>query len=224
MRRRQERRFLPEPSYSSRMATAVGMLGSLILGAGVWGQWIRDEPTAYGLYLVILGGALLIGSLWWTSRGPAPLRVGDAGVALEHRRDLQRLAWYEIELIAIKGDSLVLQAAGSQAGTGISIALGAHPKGIAKIVQEAAVRIPARLELSPAQQQQLPKLGEQDGEIVTIESLQVTGKKCQHCGQVIAMERDARLCPGCGAIYNSDHVPGECKACGGSLGDRAVTV
>ena len=42
---RQERRFLPG-LYASRASIAGGMLGALILGAGVYGQWLRDEPRA----------------------------------------------------------------------------------------------------------------------------------------------------------------------------------
>jgi hypothetical protein len=218
--RRTERRFIAEASYASRMSTGVGMIGSLLLGAGVWSSWIVDEPKAYAMYLVLVGAACLVGSLWWSSRGPAPIRVGDLGVAFEQKGDLQRSAWYEIETISMQGDSLVLQLAGRQ----ISIPLDAHPKAIAKIVQEAAVRIPSRLDLSPSQHQALPKLSERDGEQLPAGPIQITGQKCLHCEQPITFERDARLCPACGAIYNNSHVPGECKACGGALGQRAVTV
>lgn len=219
-RRRQERRFLPEASYSSRVASGVGMLGALLLGAGVFGQWIRDEPKPYAIYLVATGAALLVGSLLWTSRGPAAMRVGDAGVAFEGRNELKRVAWYEIERIGLQGDALLLKTTSAE----LLIPLGAHPKAIAKIVQEAASRIPGRIELSPAQHKGLPKLAEGDGELLVVDALQVAGQKCQHCGDLISIEKDARLCPACGAIYNFEHVPSECKICGGALGNRAVTV
>jgi hypothetical protein len=196
------------------------MLGSLLLGAGVWGRWILDEPKSYAIYLVLVGAACLIGSLWWSSRGPAPIRVGDLGIAFEQKGEVQRTAWYEIQTISIAGSALTLTLPQRQ----IEIPLDAHPKAIAKIVQEAAVRIPARLDLSPSQHQGLPKLGEGDGELLTAGPIQITGQRCLHCDQPITFERDARLCPACGAIYNHTHVPGECKACGGSLGQRAVTV
>jgi hypothetical protein len=121
----------------------------------------------------------------------------------------------------MKGDALCLSLEG---GAGeVLIPLAAHPKAIAKIVQEAAGRIPSRLEISPNQHQALPQLIEQDGEVMPIDSLQVAGTKCVHCDQVIVMERDARLCPACGAVYNSAHVPQQCKSCGGSLGTRALS-
>jgi hypothetical protein len=218
--RRTERRFIAEASYASRVSTGIGMLGSLLLGAGVWGRWIVDEPKGYAIYLVLVGAACLVGSLWWSSRGPSPIRVGDLGIAFEQKSELQRIAWYEIEQISLVGDALSLSLGQRQ----ISIPLDAHPKAIAKIVQEAAVRIASRLELSPAQHQTLPKLSENDGELLAAGPVQITGQKCLHCEQPITFERDARLCPLCGAIYNNSHVPGECKACGSALGQRAITV
>jgi hypothetical protein len=219
--RRQERRFIAEANYASQVSTAIGMVGSLLLGAGVWGQWVRDEPKSYALYLVLIGGAMLIASLWQSSRGANPIRVGDAGVALEQRSDLRRIPWYQMQSVSMKGEALCLSLEGTLGE--VLIPLGAHPKAIAKIVQEAAVRIPARLELSPNQHQTLPKLNEYDGEVMPIDSLQIAGTKCLHCDQVIVLERDARLCPACGAVYNSGHVPQQCKSCGGSLGDRALS-
>ena len=38
-RQRKERRFVGEQTYASKVAVGVGMLGGLLLGAGVYSRW-----------------------------------------------------------------------------------------------------------------------------------------------------------------------------------------
>jgi hypothetical protein len=67
----------------------------------------------------------------------------------------------------------------------------------------------------------LPEPKDSDGELVPIEALQVTGRRCAATDKVISFERDARLCPTCAQVYLKDHVPKKCLTCGGELGERA---
>jgi hypothetical protein len=220
-RPRYERRYLPEPDYASRASTGIGMAGSLALGAGVWAQWIKEPPPpSYAMLLVAAGAAGLFASLWLSSRGASAIHVGDAGVALEEGKDLKRIAWFEIENLGIKNGTLLLKTASGE----IALPIEAHPKAAARIVQEAAQRIGARVDISPAQHAELPRIGQDDAEQLEVDSVQVTGKHCAASDEVITFERDARLCPSCGAIYHREHVPTDCKICGATIRDRALAV
>src|SRR5262245_60216384 len=109
-REKKERRFLPDATKSSRISVGAGMVGALALGAGVYGQFIREPPLAYGQYLVA-GGALVLGAaLWFSDSGGQPVRVGDAGVAIEKGTELSRLRWCDMERIAIVGGKLLLES------------------------------------------------------------------------------------------------------------------
>src|SRR5687767_4697625 len=108
-RERKERRFTPEQTYSSGAAVAVGMLGALAAGAGVWGQWISESPPGYAPYL-FGGGAIALGAaLWFGDAGAVPVRIGDAGVALERGTELTRLAWCDLETIEVVNKQLMLR-------------------------------------------------------------------------------------------------------------------
>src|SRR5690606_7263615 len=82
-RERTERRFEAETTYASRLTALTGMAGGLALGAGVYAQWVREDPLAFAPYLVAGGGVALGGALFKTGAELAKVRVGDAGVALE---------------------------------------------------------------------------------------------------------------------------------------------
>jgi hypothetical protein len=68
----------------------------------------------------------------------------------------------------------------------------------------------------------LPALGENDGEVLTVESLQVAGRYCAASDRPISFERDARLCPQCCEVYLKSEVPRKCVTCEADLGDAAV--
>ena len=57
------------------------------------------------------------------------------------------------------------------------------------------------------------------GESLTLDPVQVVGKRCANSGKVIAFEPDAFVCPRCERVYHKDHVPPAC-ACGATLADQ----
>lgn len=220
VQRRLERRFMPEQTQGSRAAVGIGMAGSLMLGVGVYGHWLTEQPPSYAIYLVAVGAIGLVYALVLNSRTPDPIRVGDAGVGFEKGDDVLRYPWYRLQQIRMDGARLQLKTDQET----LYIAVASQPKAVAKIVQEAAKRISERLELSPSQADTLPKLTDADGEVLRIEGAQVAGEKCAASGTLISFERDARICPACGQIYHKDHVPNECVSCGGSVGGKAIAV
>ena len=48
-RQRKERRFVGEQTYASKVAVGVGMLGGLLLGAGVYSRWVSEQPASYAV-------------------------------------------------------------------------------------------------------------------------------------------------------------------------------
>lgn len=217
-RERKERRFSPEQTYASGAVVGVGMLGALAAGAGVWGQWISETPHAYAPFL-FGGGAMALGaSLWFGDAGAVPVRVGDAGIALERGTELLRLAWCELTTIEVSGKQLV--AKGNSATFNIPIA--AHPKAVAWILAEGTRRLPDVMNVKRSQLEGLPEPKDLDGELVPLEGVQVAGKHCAATNKPIAFERDARVCPNCAQVYLKDAVPKKCVTCERDLGSGAI--
>ena len=217
-RERKERRFIPEQTYASGAAVAVGMLGALAAGAGVWGQWISDTPPAYAPFL-FGGGAIALGaSLWFGDAGAVPVRVGDAGIVLERGTELTRLAWCDIETIEVVGKQLVTKGKGGS----FTIPIAAHPKAVAWILAEGTRRLPEVMNVKQSGLAGLPEPKDTDGELVTIEGLQVAGKHCAATNKPIAFERDARICPNCAQVYLKDSVPKKCVTCERDVGSNAI--
>jgi hypothetical protein len=217
-RERKERRFSPEQTYSSSAAVAGGMLGALAAGAGVWGQWVSETPHNYAPYL-LGGGAIVLGaSLWFGDAGAVPVRIGDAGIALERGTELTRLAWCDLETVEINGK--VLLAKGPS--TTFSIPIAAHPKAVAWILAEGTKRVPDAMNVKKSDLTGLPEPKDLDGELVPLEGVQVAGKHCAATDKPIAFERDARLCPNCAQVYLKDAVPKKCVTCERDLGERAI--
>lgn len=216
-RERKERRFSPEATYASRLPTALGMLGALGLGAGVYANWIREEPLAFAPYLVAAGALLLAFALWKGGAQVGKIRVGDAGVALDEEGDLVRILWCDMERVEMAGGELIIR---SEQAT-IRFPVAAHPKAATWVVHEGGRRMPDMMAVNRAEIQQLGEPAELDGEPVLIEEVQVTGRHCRATGKPIAFERDARLCPTCGQVYLKDSVPKKCLTCSNELATRA---
>jgi hypothetical protein len=217
-RERKERRFSPEQTYSSGAAVAAGMLGSLAAGAGVWGQWISDTPHSYATYLFAGGAIALAGALWFGDAGAVPIRVGDAGIALERGTELTRLAWCDLETVEVSGKQLIAKGK----NVTFSIPIAAHPKGVAWILAEGTKRVPEAMNVKQSQLAGLPEPRDLDGELVTLEGLQVAGRHCAATDKPISFERDARLCPNCAQVYLKDNVPKKCVTCERDLGGAAI--
>lgn len=217
-RERKERRFTAEATYASKLAIGGGMAGALALGAGVYSQWVRDEPTDYAGYLVAVGALVLGAALFRTGADPGTLRVGDAGVGFERNNDLVRILWCDIERVSLEGDQLSVR--GKHAN--LSFPKAAFPKGTALLIAEAGRRVPDVVKLSRAQIEAAGTATDADGELVTIEEVQVAGRHCRATDKPVSYERDARLCPNCCEVYLKDDVPKKCLTCGRELGTRAV--
>jgi hypothetical protein len=217
-RERKERRFVPEQTYSSGTAVAGGMLGALALGAGVWGQWISDPSHAYSAY-VFGGGAVALGAaLWFGDAGAVPVRLGDAGIALERGTELTRLAWCDLETVEVSGKQLLVKGKSST----FSIPIAAQPKAVAWILAEGTRRVPDAMNVKKSDVAGLPEPKELDGEQVLLEGVQVAGRHCAATDKPIAFERDARLCPNCAQVYLKDAVPKKCVSCEHDLGSSAI--
>lgn len=219
-RQRKERRFVGEQTYASKVAVGVGMLGGLLLGAGVYSRWVSEQPSTYAVPLIAIGTLLLVGALMFGDLGTLPVRVGDLGVAIERGNDLERIAW--CDLTRVYADKGKLFLVGKEVTTTITIA--AHPKAVARILAEGTRRIPEMMDVKRETVEGLPALREDDGEVLIVESVQVAGKTCAASGKTIAFERDARLCPQCCQVYLKDRVPKKCLTCDAELGDRAQEV
>jgi hypothetical protein len=217
-RERKERRFSPEQTYSSRATVVGGMLGALVLGAGVWGQWISDPAHAYAIYLCGAGAIALGASLWYGDAGAVPVRIGDAGIALERGTELTRLAWCDLETVAVASGQLLAKGK----NTTFSIPIAAQPKAVAWILAEGTRRVPDAMNVKKSDLSGLPEPKDLDGELVAIEGLQVAGRHCAATDKPIAFERDARLCPNCGQVYLKDAVPKKCVSCERDLGSSAI--
>lgn len=217
-RERKERRFSPEQTYSSGAAVAAGMAGSLAAGAGVWGQWIMETPPPYAPYL-FGGGAIALGaSLWFGDAGAVPVRIGDAGIALERGAELTRLAWCDLETIEVSGKQLVAKGK----SVTFTIPVAAHPRAVAWILAEGTKRVPEAMNVKKSELSGLPEPRDGDGELVALEGVQIAGRQCAATGKTIAFERDARLCPNCAQVYLKDSVPKKCVTCQRDLGSSAL--
>jgi hypothetical protein len=212
---RSERRFEPKASAALGL-TMLGMsLAALLAGAGVYGQWFRgDEAGAHPYAPYLLTGAVVLGAAaalfgQWSAK---PIRVGDAGVALENGpNELERIGWNEVTGLLLSDLALTVQGA----GTAITIPLRTHADAAARTLAEARARIPGRA--ADIQQDALAKADDVAGEVRALEPPQVAGLRCKATDKLIAFEADARLCGRCGELYHKDGAPERCLTCDARL-------
>jgi hypothetical protein len=100
--------------------------------------------------------------------------------------------------------------------------VAAHPKAVAWIIAEGTKRVPEAMNVKSSQVTGLPEPKDLDGELVTLEGVQVAGRHCAASEKPIAFERDARLCPNCAEVYLKEHVPKKCVTCEHDLGNSAI--
>jgi hypothetical protein len=225
---RHERRFFPRSTTSPAIVVVLGVLGALGLGAGFWAQWGRvffsgqEDSLPFGWW-VIAGAAVLLGvAIWVGTSGDPLLRVGDGGIGVERggllgTQPLRRMPWYAVEGVAYEGASAAIAARGldeTGAQMIVTARLASQPQAAAWIVSEARARIPGVVNVSDAIA--LPEVRSDAGERLTLDPVQVVGKRCVASGTIIAFEPDARVCPRCERVYHKDHVPPTCE-CGGAL-------
>jgi hypothetical protein len=194
-------------------------IGSVILGAGVYGQWLRGmarpdltEPHPWAGYLLLAGALILAAAGLFGPRASRPIRVGDAGVGVEKDGgDVERLEWRDVTRILVGGDMVTFQGSGAVIG----IPIKQHPEAAARAISEAKRRIPKKL--ADVDASTVPKASDDDGEIVPLDRPQLAGARCKASDELIAFEKDARLCGRCGEVYHKDHVPDRCLTCDAPL-------
>lgn len=215
----QERRLVATGQRMPIVAIVVGFIGAGSLGAGTYGRWLNPNPDFPATALLVVGALGAAFFAWQLSREGTSVRVGDAGVALEHGSEVERMLWCDIERVAVEQGDLVLRGAGSS----ISVSITNHPRAVAWVLKEAAERLPKIIDVTPSFVDQLPKPDASDGVVGPIASLQTTGRRCAKSRKVIRYERDARLCCVCAEVYARDEVPKTCITCGKPLeGNLAV--
>lgn len=209
---RHARRFEPQASSLGQLALGLICLGAVLLGAGVYGQMLRETPLSYAPPLLI-GGLIVLGFGWYqASSRPAPLLVGDPGVAPEDSEPLRWLPWSKVEALTLEGETLSLRGEGRTLG----VSTVAHPQAAAWIIKEAHDRVPNKVRLDEATRGRF-KADESIGEVRDLGPAQVAGARCRSSDRVIAFDEDARLCPRCAEIYHKEEVPDECLSCGADL-------
>jgi hypothetical protein len=208
---RSERRFEPTASAMAVISTIAMSIGSVLVGAGTYAQWLRTGdlgPHPAAPYLLGGGAVLLIAVALFGQRLAKPLRVGDAGVALEKDPgEIERLEWRDVTRILLSGGVLSLQGS----GTSISVPVAVHRAAAARIFSEASRRIPAMVE--GVDGSSLGEADSQAGVKLMLEPPQVAGQHCKQSDKLIAFEKDGRLCGRCGEVYHKDHVPPRCLTC-----------
>ncbi len=208
---RSERRFEPTASAMAVISTVAMSIGSVLVGAGTYAQWLRSGelgPHPAAPFLLAGGATLLIAVALFGQRLAKPVRVGDAGVALEKDAgELDRLEWRDVNRILLSGGVLSLQGA----GTTVSVPVAVHRAAAALIFAEASRRIPARVEGLDGSALGSPADGE--GETLALEPPQVAGQHCKQSDKLIAFEKDGRICDRCGEVYHKDSVPQRCLTC-----------
>jgi len=219
-REKSERRFLPSQTQTTKLALGGGMAGALVLGAGVYAQWIQEPPLSYSPYIVACGALALGAALWFGEGETAPVRVSDAGVAIEKGSEISRVAWCDIERVFADKDDLVIK---SEELT-LSLPIKAHASAVSWILSEATRRVPDVMDVKRSVVNGLPKPKDVESETVPLEAVQVAGRHCAASDKPIAFEKDARLCPNCAQVYHKDHVPKQCATCEQELAGRAVAV
>jgi hypothetical protein len=212
---RKERRFEPASSASAWISVLGMSIGAVLLGAGAYGQWIRGsvrpemtEPHPYAAYLLVAGALVLALVTLLGPRQAKPLRVGDAGLGIEKDgAEIERLEWRDVSRILADKDTLTFQGP----GTVIAIPLKQHAEAAARALAEAKARIPKKLE--DVDTSAVPKPDPDAGEIRPLERAQLAGGRCRASDELIAFEKDARLCGRCGEVYHKAHVPDACLTC-----------
>jgi hypothetical protein len=208
---RTERRYEPKASIVSILTLVGAAVGAGLAGAGVYAQWLRPEdvgPHKLAPYLLAAGAALLIAVAFFGQLAVKPIRVGDAGVGIEKDPgEIERIPWNRVIRVTLTPAALTIQAS----GTLITVPTSAHPQAAARILAEAKDRIPDRVE--GASGDQLEKLDDAAGELITLEPPQAAGLRCKNSDKLIAFEKDARFCGRCGEIYHKDGIPKRCVSC-----------
>jgi hypothetical protein len=229
---RLERRFVPVAATNPWIVRALAGLAGLAAGAGAYGYLYGtadehlfsktgglDEKYLQLPNFLIAGAAVLAGiAIWFGTSSESPVRVGDPGIAVE-RGEVRRMPWWAIEKITWQPGALALVVTGRDEESRdwtFRVPLRSHPDAVAWIVAEGKRRIPKKVSIEKAVIKKMPSPNEHAGVKISLEPLQVVGKKCAATGKTISYEPDARVCPQCERVYLKRSVPNKCK-CGADI-------
>lgn len=209
-----ERRYEPAASAFAIGTVLIFSLGAVALGAGVYAQWLRSGdagPHPYSLYFLVAGAVLLLAVALFGQSGARAVRVGDGGVAMERDEGVDRVLWCDVSRILLSSDAVTIQGS----GTTLSVPRSVHAQAAARILREAADRIPEKLEDKDAQ---IPSPdGAPEPAKLPLDPPQIAGRACKDSGKVLSFEKDARLCGKCGELYHKTSVPERCLTCDARL-------
>jgi len=185
-------------------------------GAGVYATLLRDAelpPLSYAPYLLVAGVVLVVAYLLLTQQQPAILRVGQLGVGEERDGKVTRYRWCQVEAVRLAGDAVRIATDEKP----LLVGLRQQAAAARRLLEQAARRIPKRVELDDEERARVgePQAGE--GARVAAEPPQVTGMSCLASGEPLTFEKDVRMCRRCGALYHRRRVPRRCSACGKKL-------
>jgi len=211
-----ERRFEAEPGSRANFQALIGGLGVTALGAASYATWMHDTPMPIGPYLF---GAGIVGVIMAALMGASdgmPIRVGDAGVAVEQGGSQpERIHWFEIDKISLEGgDRIVVEGAKKR----IVAPLAHHAGAAGWILKEAMERIPKRVAVPPEQTPAILTGTDEHGKTLVVEKMQLAGRRCKASNTIVSFERDARACKRCGEVYEKKHVPPKCLTCEAPMG------
>lgn len=210
---RAERKYVPKATGLRVMAMIVASIGTVALGAGFFGQVLREEPHPYAVVMLTAGAVAIVLGLVLGLGSPPIVRVGDGGVALEKDGgESQRIGWNELRSVELDAQQLLLRSAAAS----IHIPLATQSQAAARVLAEAKKRVPARVERIEGE---IEALDPAQGEALVLEPPQVAGLVCKATGKAISFEEDVRLCGRCGETYHKDHVPKSCSTCDAKLKD-----
>lgn len=191
-----------------------------LAGAGTYAGFISAPPSEYRSFLFL--GALVAAAicLYRVAVTNSDILVGDAGVAIEQGGEVNRLLWSEILSIRSENQHLVLKGA----STTLHVPQLFQTQAIRAILKEAVERLPQIVDVPAKLVDSLPKVDAREPKPENVHALQIAGKRCSVSKQVIAVERDARLCHNCMTVYHRDRVPSVCVTCNRELRGNTVTL
>lgn len=216
--RRRERRFSTSANFIPGWVAAVGITGSFVLGAGIFGMLILDPALTWASSLVAVGGCGLGISLWFGQPSETAVLVGDAGVGVEDGQEITRVPWYLMRSLSIDRGNVLIEGDGHR----IKFLLGANPRGASAALKEAAERVPDIVDVDPSIAKSLPDPSKVGGYVQDVADDQVAGARCAHSDKLIQLEEDARLCAKCGQIYHKEGLPEACSSCEAELKGRTL--
>jgi len=215
---RHERRFFPQSSANPILVRVVGAVGAMALGAGAWGQFLSEAPEPFkGTPWLLAGGAALFGfAIWFGTSGDPTFRVGDGGPGID-KGTVRRIPWHAIGSISWDGEKKSVVVKGrdeAEQELTITTALASQAQAAAWIVKEARARVPDVVNVP--EDAPIPEAIDDPNDVLTMDPLQVVGRRCAESNRAIAYEPDARICTRCERVYHKDYLPKKCE-CGAPL-------